>query len=128
MPITKGRLHNEAFPACHEHEAKELKAAQSNAAGQVTVLLLHDEVKVRDVVAHRPKWSGCHAQAAGSGMEALAFAKAQPEPIDLLLSDAQMPGMDGDVAFENATLAQSTVVHTNSRKSRCQMENHPPQR
>jgi DNA-binding NtrC family response regulator len=58
-----------------------------------TVLLVDDEVKFRDVLAKRLGHRGFTVRAAGSGPEALAIVSA--EPIDIVLLDVKMEGMDG---------------------------------
>ena len=67
----------------------------SPAAAPATVLLAEDEPAVRRLVAAYLAEAGHRVLAAADGAEALAMAAAHPGPIDLLVSDVVMPGMNG---------------------------------
>jgi CheY-like chemotaxis protein len=58
-----------------------------------TVLVVDDDPAVRMVAAAMLEREGYRILQAGSGSEALAIFEA--ERVDALLSDVQMPGMDG---------------------------------
>ena len=59
------------------------------------ILLVDDEDFVRRVTSRILAKSGLTVLEARFGSEALEIASSSTEPIDLLLSDIQMPGMDG---------------------------------
>jgi two-component system cell cycle response regulator CpdR len=59
-----------------------------------TVLLVDDEPAIRDLGSMMLEDCGCKVVTAASGSSALATLNQHPE-ISLLLTDVQMPGMDG---------------------------------
>jgi CheY-like chemotaxis protein len=65
------------------------------AAGRETVLLVEDEDLVRRVVARVLARAGYRVLIAGGGAEALDLCESMGTPIDLLVTDVVMPGMDG---------------------------------
>jgi two-component system, cell cycle sensor histidine kinase and response regulator CckA len=62
---------------------------------QATILVVDDEVALRQLIVRQLRIEGYKVLEAGYGMEALAVAATSPEPIDLVLSDIRMPGMPG---------------------------------
>ena len=62
---------------------------------QATILVVDDEVALRQLIVRQLRIEGYKVLEAGYGMEALAVAAVSPEPIDLVLSDIRMPGMPG---------------------------------
>ncbi len=62
---------------------------------QATILVVDDEVELRQLIVRHLKIEGYKVLEAGYGLEALAVAASSPEPIDLVLSDIRMPGMPG---------------------------------
>jgi DNA-binding NtrC family response regulator len=62
---------------------------------QATILVVDDEVALRQLIVRQLRIEGYKVLQAGYGLEALAVAAASPEPIDLVLSDIRMPGMPG---------------------------------
>lgn len=62
---------------------------------QATILVVDDEVELRQLIVRQLRMEGYKVLEAGYGMEALAVAASSPEPIDLVLSDIRMPGMPG---------------------------------
>jgi CheY-like chemotaxis protein len=63
--------------------------------GQETILLAEDEEAVRKLAATALERSGYHVIAAPDGKAALDAATAHGGPIDLLLTDVIMPGLNG---------------------------------
>ena len=60
----------------------------------LSVLIVDDEAPVRDMVGWLLDDAGYDTHSVSGGQEALAFMRAK-RPIDLVLSDINMPGMDG---------------------------------
>jgi two-component system cell cycle sensor histidine kinase/response regulator CckA len=63
--------------------------------GHETLLIVEDEPSVRNMVASALRHDGYRLLIAGSAEEALTIADAHDGPIDLLLTDAMMPGKSG---------------------------------
>ena len=64
-------------------------------SGKATILVVDDEVSLRQVLVRQLRSEGYNVVEAGYGLEALAVARSSAEPIDLVLSDIVMPGMIG---------------------------------
>jgi diguanylate cyclase (GGDEF)-like protein/PAS domain S-box-containing protein len=62
-------------------------------SGPDSLLVVDDEPMIRDLMARRLSSRGFSVSLAGSGEEALAWVCSHP--VDLLLLDIEMPGMDG---------------------------------
>jgi PAS domain S-box-containing protein len=75
-----------------EPEATPLKEP---AAGRETVLLVEDQLQVRELCAAILQGHGYSVLEAACGADALALAAAHPGAIDILVSDVVMPGMTG---------------------------------
>ena len=67
----------------------------SASRGRLTVLIVEDEPAVRNLVASTLRADGYRLLIAGSAEEALQLADDDRETIDLLLTDAIMPGKTG---------------------------------
>ena len=63
--------------------------------GSETILLVEDEELLRTPIREILERQGYSVLEAGNGEEALVVARQYPGPIDLLLSDIVMPGMNG---------------------------------
>ena len=62
---------------------------------RAVILLVDDETAVRAAAARVLARRGYTVLEAGDGLEALGLAERHAGPIDLLLTDVRMPGMDG---------------------------------
>jgi CheY-like chemotaxis protein len=71
-------------------------------ADPATVLVVDDEPLVRRLVGWVLAEVGYHVLTAGGGAEALRLLTAHPGPFDLLLTDVDMPGMDGQALWAEA--------------------------
>ncbi len=67
---------------------------QNATAGKPSVLLVDDDAIVREVLTLSLEDAGFVVYAADSGAAALAWV-ARGEPLDIMISDLTMPGMDG---------------------------------
>jgi CheY-like chemotaxis protein len=59
------------------------------------VLVVEDDGPLRAILARALSGAGYRVLAAASGQEALELAAAHLDPVDLLLTDVVMPGMNG---------------------------------
>jgi two-component system cell cycle sensor histidine kinase/response regulator CckA len=91
----------------HREEAGAAKARKTDKAkkdelwGSGTVLLVEDEPMVRSVAERALTRHGYTVITADNGEDALEII-AKNEPIDLLISDVVMPGMDGPTMVREA--------------------------
>jgi len=69
-------------------------------AGSETVLLAEDDNLVRDLVFSILHHQGYKVLVAENGQKALAAMDSRNGPIDLVLTDVNMPDMDGTQLFE----------------------------
>jgi two-component system cell cycle sensor histidine kinase/response regulator CckA len=89
----------------------ESEANRTPVGGRETVLLAEDEESVRRLATLILERNGYRVIAAADGVTALEAAKAHDGPIDLLLTDMVMPGLNGrEVAERFATLQPSARV------------------
>jgi two-component system cell cycle sensor histidine kinase/response regulator CckA len=70
-------------------------AAEPEAGGTETVLLVEDNRAIREIIGRILQMSAYTVLAAGTPAEALALAGQQAGPIHLLLTDVILPGMSG---------------------------------
>ena len=75
--------------------------------GLAKVLVVDDEPEVRQVLHEFLASRGYDVVQAGSGAEALALLAR--EPLDLILLDVNMPGMDGVETLKRITALESPV-------------------
>ncbi len=75
-------------------DAPSVEPAAASKGGE-TILLVEDEAALRELGQELLEDLGYAVLAAASGPEALALAAGTGRPIDLLLTDVVMPGMNG---------------------------------
>jgi two-component system cell cycle sensor histidine kinase/response regulator CckA len=91
-------------PALEETVAL-LEGALESTRPEVTLLIVEDEPAVRNMVAATLKTEGYQLLLAGSAEEAMLVAAEHTGAIDLLLTDAVMPGKSG-IELANALVAE----------------------
>lgn len=73
--------------------------------GTETIMLVEDEEALRHLISTMLIRLGYHVQVASSGAEALGLAQEVKDPIDLLMTDVVMPGINGrDLAIKMQTI------------------------
>ena len=92
-------VHQEEAGAARQRKTEKTKKDELWGSG--TVLLVEDEPMVRSVAERALTRHGYSVITADSGEDALAVL-AKNEPIDLLISDVVMPGMDGPTMVREA--------------------------
>jgi DNA-binding response OmpR family regulator len=74
-------------------------AAPTNPHGPIwhgaTVLVVDDELSIRQLVRRTLEAEGFHVEEAANGEAALRLVQARAEPFDLVLTDLSMPQIDG---------------------------------
>jgi two-component system, cell cycle sensor histidine kinase and response regulator CckA len=96
--INRGTTFQLYFPPAALRTSEPVEAARaagSERRGQETLLIAEDEPAVRNLVASALRHDGYHLLVTASAEEALDVADAHDGPIDLLLTDAMMPGKSG---------------------------------
>ena len=103
--VGRGTTFNLYFPAAQfEAPAPGPPAGRSaRARGNETVLVVEDETSVRNLIASALKNDGYDLLLAGSAEEAMSIADTLDAPIDLLLTDAILPGRSGVELVEELT-------------------------
>ena len=96
-PAGSGTSFTLYFPAAGRREAAPAPAVSPDADAPLkgTVLLVEDDRAVRMVVERALGWHGLTVLSAGDGSSALGIIDGGCAPIDVLVSDVVMPGMDG---------------------------------
>ena len=100
------------LPRCAE-VAEEPAAASAPVlrCGRETILVVEDEVQVRELIAEMLRCEGYDVIATSDGVSALAAIAALDRPIHLLLSDVVMPRMTGRDLAERVS-ASHPGLHT----------------
>jgi len=83
------------LPRLVEENSAQDEAKQAPVAGEGVVLLVEDEVNVRQMAQLMLENSGYSVLVADSPFEALEICRRREERIDCLLTDVIMPGMNG---------------------------------
>ncbi|MCK6548298.1 response regulator [Myxococcota bacterium] len=82
--------------------------AQTTAQGRGVILVVEDDASIRRLVQRVLEGEGYEVLTAGSSPEAITLAEQHPRPIELLLADIVLPGMNGQ---DLAKLLASTRPH-----------------
>jgi CheY-like chemotaxis protein len=83
------------FPAVEDAEPARPPAATDSLGGSAQILLVEDEEGVRKLARTILERKGYAVIEAASGEEALCLLEQHGGPIDLLVTDVVMPGIDG---------------------------------
>ena len=76
-------------------EPISLSNMQSTGARQPVLLVADDDVMIRNLVTILMQGEGYVVISASDGHEGLEISRKYPDPIDLLITDQQMPRMNG---------------------------------
>ncbi len=80
--------------------AAKKDARNADLTGTGRVLLVEDEVEVRQFAVRALKRQGYEVFEAADGVEALEMMRANPGKVDIVVSDVIMPEMDGPTLFK----------------------------
>ena len=81
--------------AADSSDRDESEASLAGADPRLRVLIVEDEVIVRELLHEVLSEAGYQVAAAANPAEAIALSERDPERIDLMVTDVIMPGMDG---------------------------------
>jgi len=87
----------------------EDRRASQMAAGKETVLVVEDELAVRNLIAAVLKRAGYRVLSAGNGAEAAQLCQSLREDIHLLVTDMVMPETRGDELAEQLTAVRPNL-------------------
>ncbi|MBY0113069.1 MAG: PAS domain-containing protein [Phycisphaerales bacterium] len=76
-------------------QCRNEKAAQATVSLRGRILLAEDGVDNQRLIAHHLRWAGATVEIAENGRRALEMLEAPGASFDLVLTDIQMPEMDG---------------------------------
>ena len=96
--VGRGTTFTLYFPVAESREARAPEGARPThaaARASAVVLLVEDEAGVRRAASTMLRRSGYEVLEASNGADAIALAVSHRGPIDVLLTDMVMPGMDG---------------------------------
>jgi len=94
--LGKGSEFKIYFPAdAMAKEAPTTKSVSAPAGGSETILLVEDEAALREITCEYLQSRGYNVLSANSGMQALEICRAHEAPIDILMTDIIMPGIQG---------------------------------
>jgi DNA-binding response OmpR family regulator len=94
MLISTRRLAAAVFPGPDHPDEAEGSHRQNGRAKPATIVLVEDEFLIRVSMADHLRDCGFRVLDAGSAAEAQTLFQSV-EPIELMISDVNMPGMDG---------------------------------
>jgi two-component system cell cycle response regulator CpdR len=83
-----------------------------------TVLVVDDDAAVLDVIACMLEDLGCEVLCAHGGDEALEILSRQ-QNVSILITDINMPGMDGHELAERATRIRPKLKDANVQSGQC---------
>ena len=75
----------------------------------LTVLVVDDEPDVRDLLVEYFRERGCEVTSAGEGREAIGLMQRTPGRYSLVVTDLQLPGVDGLAVLRAARAANPSV-------------------
>ncbi|WP_300668347.1 ATP-binding protein [Desulfoluna sp.] len=88
------------LPATDKHRWKDDASTVSIRGGEGTVLVVDDELEIREVVKTMLKGLGYRCLEAENSSQCLSIFREQAETIDLVLLDVVMPDAGGDIAYQ----------------------------
>ena len=83
------------FPQCEAETSPDPKPATAAVSGKETILLVEDQLAIREVASVYLSGLGYNVLAAPDGEAALKIAETHERHIDLVVTDVVMPNMGG---------------------------------
>jgi signal transduction histidine kinase len=88
---------------------RNVPSASGRVSSTATVLIVEDQEEVRKFAVRALTDCGCRVLAAADGAEAIAAATSHSGPIQILLTDVVLPGMNGREAAERIVRARPGI-------------------
>ncbi len=89
--------------------SRQTSVPAAMARGQETVLVVEDEVPLRELAARILTTAGYTVLQAANGADALALLERHAEPVHLLFTDVVMPGMNGRELASRLTMLRPAI-------------------
>jgi CheY-like chemotaxis protein len=94
--VGEGTTFEVCFPRAADAEQSDSLPPESGPRGGVeTILVVEDDEALRAVTVRALRGAGYHVLAASDAQQALTLVEADGTPLDMLLTDVVMPGLDG---------------------------------
>ena len=100
---------SEVEPAVHSIATARKQLNATDLTGTGRVLLVEDEVEVRQFAVRALKRQGYQVLEAADGVEALEVMSANEGKVDIVVSDVVMPEMDGPALFKELRKRNPTI-------------------
>jgi CheY-like chemotaxis protein len=81
----------------------------NNGAGTECILVAEDQGNVRDMVSEMLRARGYSVLTASDGLKALEISGSHSGPIQLLLTDIVMPGLNGKSLYEKVKASRKDI-------------------
>ncbi len=96
--LRRGSTFHVYFPVSDKQQTDPIPCATipENLCGTETILIAEDDVLVRDLAVRVLESYGYRIIAVGDSKEAILWLKSQDAPLDLILTDMVMPGLNGN--------------------------------
>jgi two-component system, cell cycle sensor histidine kinase and response regulator CckA len=107
--VNCGTTFNIFLPSSNKSPVQETISSTEIHAGSGSVLIVDDETIVLDVTVEMLKMLGYNVLTACNGKEAIDLYKMYRDEIDVIILDMIMPGMGGDVTFDELQLINPSV-------------------
>ena len=93
--VSRGTTFKVYLPVTYEPSVAEVTVTSSVMTGSEHILIVEDEVAIRQLCANVLRKRGYTVYEAGDGEQAVAMAESPEMRIDLLLTDVVLPGVNG---------------------------------
>jgi two-component system, cell cycle sensor histidine kinase and response regulator CckA len=97
--VNQGTQFNVFLPAIALTTSTQLEDAELPVGHGETVLIVDDEVAIREIAQNSLEAHGYQTLTANDGVEAISLYMQHPQDIDLVIVDMMMPSMDGSLAI-----------------------------
>ncbi len=92
-----------------ENETPDQPSAGAPAGGSETILIVEDEIGIRNLIEKFLETKGYTVLTAGDGLDALRVFDEHDKSIEIMLTDVVMPGMNGGQLAERALSRQPNM-------------------